>query len=195
MKASQIYFDSALVIIGRIGSGKSTLAKRISKERNLPIASFGAYLRSYCEANGLPGDRDYLQDLGDKFITTEHMDFLCKVIDHVGSQSNMYIFEGVRHKVIFDGIKSMCRQVEAIFIDVEPHVRYEWVKQDTRTHDRFSSFERFLEVDNHNVEQEIESLKQLCSLIINSGISEYAKVSEFAIKIGGENANNVGIAI
>lgn len=159
---------SIITISGRISSGKSYAAKLIAKQFGFPIASFGSYLKYYCEKNNLQTDRETLQNLGDNFIQTNPQLFLNNVIAYSIGKSNSIIIEGVRHKIIFDTVKHLADKSISVFIDADQKTRYERYYKRNKESDRTKDYNQFLISDTHSVELEIESLKPLCDIIINS---------------------------
>lgn len=160
--------DIAIAIVGRISSGKSTFAKELSKSYNITIASFGSYLKHYCETNSFKTDRKTLQQIGDKFIHEEPSTLLHNVIKHFSQDSNTLIFEGVRHRVIFDELKRISKRNISIFIDADQITRYKRYCDRKKDTDTDKTWEEFLLVDNHPVELEIETLKGDCDIIVDS---------------------------
>lgn len=160
--------DIAIAIVGRISSGKSTFAKELSSSYNINIASFGSYLKHYCETNSFKTDRKTLQQIGDKFIHERPETLLSNVIKHFIQDSNSLIFEGVRHRIIFDELKKSSRRYISIFIDADQITRYKRYNDRKKDADIDKSWKEFLVIDNHPVELEIETLKGDCDIIVDS---------------------------
>ncbi|RZJ51495.1 MAG: hypothetical protein EOO44_14545 [Flavobacterium sp.] len=156
-------------IIGRISSGKTHAANIINMKFGYPIASFGGYLKFYCESRGLPTDRKYLQDLGENLIIKNSKQFLDDVIAHFTSDASpIIVLEGIRHKEILTLIKSDFKTSILIFIDADQETRYNRYLSRDKDSDIDKTKINFLIRDNHPVEKEIESLKEKCDLIIDS---------------------------
>ena len=161
-------FKSSIIIIGKISSGKSTLAKQISNELNFPIASFGGYLLNYSRTNGLKLDRDSLQNLGDSFIKSNALSFLENVVNFSVKDADNAIFEGVRHKSIFDLIKKMSSNSQSIYLDVSDQLRLErFINRNKEIDSKSKAIEDFYNRSSHHVEKEIDSLRGQCDLIIS----------------------------
>jgi dephospho-CoA kinase len=160
--------DTTITIIGRISSGKSTFAKELSLSHSITIASFGAYLKHYCEMNDLQTDRKTLQQIGDEFIQNKPLIFLSDVITHFGKKSDILIFEGVRHRIIFDELKRISKKHITIFIDADQITRYKRYCEREKDSDINKTWEEFIAIDNHPVELEIETLKNDCNIIVDS---------------------------
>lgn len=158
----------SIIIIGAISSGKSTVAKHISEAYGIKIASFGGYLNDYSLRSSLPNDRKSLQDLGDEFIKSQPEKFLFDVIDFPGSSAESLIFEGVRHLVILDLIKTNSAQAFSIFIDVPYYVRKERYLIRNKDIDLQKTSAEFEARNLHPVELEVLRLKEFCDLTIST---------------------------
>jgi dephospho-CoA kinase len=159
---------SIITISGRISSGKSYAANIIKTKFGLPVASFGGYLRFYCEQNNLPTDRKSLQDTGEIFINVNPKLFLIDVISHYIERTDKIILEGIRHSSILEVIDQLTENRLAIFIEADLQTRYDRYLKRNKDSDDLRSFDQFVIIDNHSVELEIEALKPLCNLVIDS---------------------------
>lgn len=159
--------EKAILIVGRIASGKSTIAKLMSSQYQLPIASFGSYLKSYRLSKGLSVDRADLQNLGEDFIRKDPKSFLTEVIKFSNGGSKVMIFEGVRHKIIFELIKKMCPKAFSIYIDVSDTTRLERFLARHKDIDVLKSKSEFMAANSHSAESEIVQLKGLCDYVIS----------------------------
>ena len=160
--------NKVIIISGHICSGKSYTANLISQKIKYPVASFGKYLKHYCEKNNLPADRKSLQDIGEKFVETKPQQFLNDVINHFIGDSNAIIIEGVRHLSIFELIQNIAESTTSIFIEADYKTRYNRYCNRIKESDDFKSFEEFILLDEHPAEVEIKSLKSLCNITISS---------------------------
>jgi adenylate kinase family enzyme len=160
-------------ILGKIHAGKSTLARELSKELNVPIVSFGGYLREFSESKGLATDRKSLQDLGDKRISEDAIKFLYDVLASLDINKEIIIIEGIRHISVFNALKKMFKASYFIFCDVTFEERYNRyiIREETKT----TTIEQFKIIDSHKVEQEIMMLKKYCDAVVT-------KVDTFKIK-------------
>ncbi len=161
-------FKSIIAISGRICSGKSYAADLIASNFSFPVASFGGYLKYYCEKNNLPSDRKSLQDLGQNLVDKKPIQFVINVIDHFIGSKNVIIVEGVRHHNIFEIIKSLSENTISIFVDADQETRYVRYAQRNKDSDKLKTRSQFIESDNHPVDLEIESLKPLFNIVVNS---------------------------
>jgi dephospho-CoA kinase len=158
----------AIAIIGRISSGKSTFAMELSNHYNITIASFGSYLKNYCENKGLKTDRETLQNIGEDFINNKPISLLWNVVTFSRQNSNDFIFEGVRHLMILEELKKSSKKYFSVFIDADHDTRFERYLERNKDSDKNKTLEQFNYSDNHPVELEIESLKNECDLIVDS---------------------------
>jgi dephospho-CoA kinase len=159
--------EKAILIVGRIASGKSTIAELISSHYHLPIASFGSYLKSYSLSKGLSVDRADLQNLGEDFIRKDPKSFLTEVIKFSSDRSKVMIFEGVRHKIMFELIKQMCPKAFSIYVDVSDATRLERFLARQKDIDVSKSKSEFMATNSHFVESEIVQLKGLCDYVVS----------------------------
>jgi cytidylate kinase len=155
-------------VCGQICSGKTYAANAISEKLNIPIASFGTYVKSFCEKNELPMDRKTLQDVGERFVNENPTQFTLDVLENGRRESNAVIVEGIRHKVIFESIAQIADKKVSIYLEADQKTRYERFQQRKRGDSHFLTFEEFLLLNNHPVEREIEGLKPLCDIVIET---------------------------
>jgi cytidylate kinase len=179
--------EKSIIIIGEISSGKSTLAKRICDAYKLPKASFGGYLLQYCKDHNLPENaRKDLQNLGQEMIDNDARDFLKKVISFSTNNPNQLVFEGVRHKVIFDEISKISKETISLYVDATISQRLLRFVNREKEIDTNKTEEDFNRDSSHPVEKEIPYLKSLCSLIIQSADSpdeDFAKAKNYLDQI------------
>ena len=158
--------DIIIVLIGRICSGKSTVAKVLSERLSFPLASFGNYLIAYCGQKNLPTDRASLQKVGQEMVNTNPTQFLQNVIDYHRGDSTSLVLDGIRHKVIFESVKGLAKNVVAVFMDADLETRYK--RYLTRN---IIDYKTFLVLDTHPVELETEILKPFCDVVIDSTVN------------------------
>lgn len=167
---------SIITISGRICSGKTYLTDILKNEFGIPVASFGSYIKYYCEQNNLSTDRKNLQDIGEKFIKTNADKFLKDVVSHFIKDSKNLILEGVRHKSVFECINQLTEKRISIFIEAKQEIRYQRYLKRAKDSDTIKTFEQFVLFDNHTVELEIESLKTYCDIVIDSTLDYKPKL-------------------
>jgi len=159
---------SIITLSGRISSGKSYAANLIKNEFDFPVASFGGYLKYYCEQNNLPIDRKTLQDIGEGFVKEKPHQFLIDVVSHFIGRADKIIIEGVRHKSILDAVNEVTENRLAVFVYADLQTRYDRYFKRNKDSDLLKTFEQFEIADSHTVELEIESLKPLCNIVVDS---------------------------
>lgn len=169
---------SIITISGRISSGKTYAANLIKTELCLPVASFGGYLKHYCEKNNLTTDRKTLQDTGESLVSEDPEQFVVDVITHFIGTSDRIILEGVRHKSILEAVNQLTENRVSVFIDANLETRYKRYFERNKDMDGVKTFEQFKIADSHSVEMEIESLKPLCNVVVDS-TKEYSSALIF----------------
>jgi adenylate kinase family enzyme len=169
----------SIIIIGKMRSGKSTLADDFSKWLNIPKISFGRYLREYIKSTNLDPARTDLQDLGDRLINENALDFLDNVIISNNHSGDKVIFEGVRHQIIFNGIKERSLNTLSIYLDVSDDVRLSrFLESDNAIDVSKKNQTGFDELSSHPVEKEIGDLKDKCdyTIVSNKSYQEFLKM-------------------
>ena len=154
-------------IVGKIHSGKSTLAREISQSLEIPIVSFGGYLKDFSLKNDLPTDRESLQSLGNKRILNNPVSFIEDVLSGQ-EDSSIIIIEGIRHESVLLSLKKTYHQSYFIFLDVTFDERYSRYTNGKNILTKDISVEEFFKIDNHQVESEINNLKERCDYTLNS---------------------------
>lgn len=165
---SKMKIKSIITISGRISSGKSYAANLIKTELGLPVASFGGYLKYYCEQNKLPTDRKTLQNIGEAFVKEKAQQFLIDVLSHFIGSADKIVLEGVRHKSILDAVNQITENRLAVFVSADFNTRYERYFKRNKDLDKLKTIEQFKIADKHSVELEIESLKPFCDISVDS---------------------------
>ena len=168
-------FKKIITVSGRISSGKSYAANLINQHYGFPIASFGGYLKYYCEINNLPTDRKTLQDIGRDFMKENSEAFLSVVLAHFSGDSDIVILEGIRHKTILEDVRKLTQEIFTIFVDTDVQIRYERYCKRNKDADIDKSYEAFIIADNHPVELEINDLKSICNLVVD-GNENYEEI-------------------
>lgn len=157
-----------ITLSGRICSGKSHASELLSNKFGIPVASFGGYLKYYCQNNNLPIDRNTLQEIGDKFVKERPTEFLLDVIKHFKNKSDSIVVEGVRHTRILENINQLADKTISIFIEADQKARYDRYIKREKYSDDDKSYKHFLELDNHPIELEIDLLKPKCDIVVKS---------------------------
>lgn len=163
-------------ITGRIHSGKSTLAKLLSNDLGIPIVSFGGYLAQFSAKNNLPTNRESLQNLGNRRIN-ENVELFVKDVLASAENVDVIIVEGIRHNLVFNSLKDIYINSFFIFLDVSFEDRYKRYRS-SKDENKNLTIQDFEKLDNHSVEQEIDSLMDLCDerLYADYSLPELKKV-------------------
>ncbi len=163
--------DLAIISIsGRICSGKSFAAKVISKEYQIPIASFGEFLRVHCMNRFGTDDRVILQNEGVRLIDADPKWLLMNTINHFHIDREWMVLEGVRHLSILKLIQANFPRSISIFVDAKEETRLARFIARKENGDLDSLKEAFYLADKHPVELETDSLGPLCTYRVNSEI-------------------------
>ena len=174
--------EKSIVIIGQISSGKTTLAKKLSEDFDIPLASFGGYLKkqigNYTDSIS---NRQVLQNIGQDMVDRDALGFLQNVIEFSDAREKL-IFEGVRHEVIFKAISGLSHYMISIYIDASYTQRLQRYLTREKSIDIKKSEEEFLKACSHEVELQIPLLMDKSSFIIKSSSSQeedYKRVKEY----------------
>ena len=155
-------------ITGQIASGKTEYAKCIAQKLDAEYISFGETIQKYALENGLSNQRNDLQTVGQILIETHGGKFVFDLAlqDRKLEQSNKCIvFDGIRHRSVYDEIRKKYENVKLIYIDTNTQERYR------RYREKYSSnlrYKDFLKICNMPVEQEITNLKATADYIVTN---------------------------
>ena len=161
----------SIIISGKICSGKSSIAKNISDSLNIPIASFSEYLVDLAKKQTLPTDRESLQNLGNSLIIKDHLIFLNDVMDFSNPVSDKFIFEGVRHNIIFDTIIKNSKTSKSIFLDTNEELRLQRFLKRSKEMDKNLTAADFYKRQEHPVEKEVADIKAKSLLVLSEAPS------------------------
>jgi hypothetical protein len=109
-----------------------------------------------------------LQDTGDAFVRENPKQFLMDVIAHFICSSDKIILEGVRHKSILEAVNQLTEDRLSVFVEADLATRYKRYFERNKDSDEVKTLEQFKIADSHSVEMEIESLKPLCNVVVDS---------------------------
>jgi dephospho-CoA kinase len=165
-------------IAGKISSGKSTVARYISDTYDIPYVSFGDYLRVYCEKHDLPVDRKTMQDLGQTFVDAGPKEFFEKVIFSKG-RVDCIVFDSIRHSAGVAFMKELSEQSVVIYVDTGDATRHERYMKRVKDGDVKKSFEEFIALNDHEVERQIDEVKQYADLVIYPADNYKAVIDQF----------------
>ena len=162
---------SAVVICGPIASGKSAAVAYVAAEFGLKTVSFGQYVRCVSQQAGDPRTRESLQEIGERLFNSKGaLGLLQAALEYAGvKEHDSVVFDGVRHRDVLNEVRKSAESTVAVFLQVGLEERYR------RHNARLSlgiSLEEFKVVESHPVEVEINSLAELCDMVIDGGQQE-----------------------
>jgi len=110
-----------LCFSGQIGSGKSSVSAEVATVLGWARGGFGEYLRNEIERlGGDPGSREALQELGQKRVESDAMQFCQDVLDAGGFvPGDDFVVDGVRHVRIFEVLTSIGAPSQAKLLYLE----------------------------------------------------------------------------
>jgi dephospho-CoA kinase len=106
--------DSSIMIVGEIGSGKTTIAQFAAGLSGHTLVGFGDFLKDQFTK---PVGRRELQDLGLLLVKTGPENFLQEAIKKTRGESQNLLFDGVRHQIIFNQIKTLSNSTFSIYVE------------------------------------------------------------------------------
>jgi cytidylate kinase len=151
-----------LAFSGKIGSGKTTLSQQVADALGWRRASFGEYLCTFAQSQGLEVSRDVLQELGESLVARGPDDFCKTVLAHFGWNSGEpLVIDGVRHAAVFEALRRLVAPLELrlVFVSVDETTRLKRLKQTDR-----DVIGRLKDVESHSTEREVtDKLPSLAS--------------------------------
>ncbi|MBS4064067.1 MAG: nucleoside monophosphate kinase [Chitinophagaceae bacterium] len=161
--------SKSIIVLGQIGSGKTTVARQLSSSANIPMVSFGEYLRYYLkDVLKIEINRKNLQDTGQALIENDPVEFLNNVISFNTFDPKEIIFDGVRHKTILESLKKISKKVVIICVDVPDNIRLKRVVNRDDGIDANSAAKLFNVANAHPVEKEIKEMMRDCDYHIDN---------------------------
>lgn len=157
-----------LAFSGKIGSGKSSISAAVAQALQLPLVSFGGYVRQQAQLLGLEPTRQQLQDLGESLLQADAQSFCAAVLAQAPNQDDGLVVDGIRHESVLQILKKLVipQQLLHIHITLEEDVRVERViKRQGITTDE----EEQRRIINHPTEVQVaDILPNLADITINS---------------------------
>lgn len=120
-----------LAFSGKIGSGKSSVSAAVAQVLQLPLVSFGGYVRQQAQLQQLEPTRKQLQDLGEKLFQVDARGFCAAVLAQAPSQDAGLVVDGIRHEAILHILKQMVapQRLLHIHLTLKEELRTERITQ------------------------------------------------------------------
>jgi len=169
----------AVAVCGHISSGKSSIIHYLSKTYGWDTVSFGSFVRREAEARNLPSTRQAYQDLGfELFSNLGASKFLEQVVAFHQPRSTTHLFDGVRHPSIVTALRNLYGSVFVAYLAVEDRMRYERFLARLAPQDEGLSFEEFLAISRHPIEQGISDLAPIADIVTDASLPLTAIISQ-----------------
>lgn len=163
---------NALAVCGQICSGKSSVIRKLSNSHAWDIVSFGRYIRSLTNIRQENPTRETYQLLGLKlFKERGAKQFLEDVIESNQPTSDTHLFDGVRHVSIIEELKTHYTNAFVIYLNLSDVERYERFISRASKDDPIFSYEQFLEISQHPIEQGIPEIATIANVVIDASVS------------------------
>lgn len=151
--------DNNLIIgiTGTIAAGKTTVSTYIA-EKGFAYTRYSLIIAEMLKEKGIPVNRFSLQKAGgDLFESQKQYDLNKKVENYIAGNSNVVI-DGIRHYEDYTYWKEKnFKNFYLVYIQTDPEICAIRYKE-----------KEFQKVINHNVEQEVTSLRQFADVVINN---------------------------
>jgi dephospho-CoA kinase len=157
------FAKSALIIAGPIGVGKSAVTDWLRSQYGWDVVSFGRYVQAMAEKQKLGSSRDVLQRLGQELIETRGpRRFLLDAVQWNQPESDVLLFDGVRHRAVLTSIRETHCRVVVIFLHASAEARFQRFVDRGRSTDSMNiGVQEFVALTSMGVEAEISSLEEL----------------------------------
>lgn len=176
----------SISICGLICSGKSSVITELHNLHSWDVISFGKYVREIASLRGLLPTRETYQALGyELFDELGAASFLAKVIEANQPKSDVHLFDGVRHTSILDSMKLIYETNIVVYLELSDSLRFRRYKSRSTVGDNSTSFEQFLEISKHPIEQGISDIKSLADLRIDAT----SRLGEIVVQINNYLVN------
>ncbi|WP_439880935.1 ATP-binding protein [Pontibacter sp. MBLB2868] len=156
-----------LAFSGKIGSGKSSLAKKVAKELDWKLVSFGDFVRKEATNRGIEHQREYLQDLGEELLQVNSYIFCKSVLDQIEWQNKSFIIDGIRHWAVYKILQELVSPMPIclIYLAIDESERLNRLGK----RDDVSSLSKMHNIDNHPTEVDVQlKLPSEATLVLNS---------------------------
>lgn len=153
---------AAIGLSGRIGTGKSAVAEALGQSVGWSRASFGDYVRSVADEQGLGQTRDVLQELG-AFLVAQDITGLCqKVLRQSGwGPGHPVIIDGIRHYSVLQTLRQLVSPLRLFLVYLEASDVDRRARLMARESGIVAKLEKF---DSDSTEVEVTKLAQIADL-------------------------------
>jgi cytidylate kinase len=157
-----------LAFSGKIGSGKSSVSAAVAHVLQLPLVSFGGYVRQQAQLLALEPTRKQLQDLGESLLQADAQSFCAAVLAQAPSQAAGLVVDGIRHESVLQILRQLVlpQQLLHIHLTLEEEVRTERVTQ--RQRETIDEEEQRRIISHPTEVQVVDILPSLADIIIDS---------------------------
>lgn len=144
-------------ISGFPGSGKTTIARALSRRLNIPLFSFGAFIRRKTTDPDLQAfGQQYVRQSGERAFVEDFLAF-----NTVTSETSCVV-EGVRHRGVWRALGEKAESQLLVFLNTPTELLYERLRQRS---DLLQTTE--IARLSHPVEGEVAKLYELADLIVS----------------------------
>lgn len=152
---------------GSIASGKSTLSSKVAEALHWPRVSFGDYVRTVAQRQGLNESREVLQAIGVSLIDQGIEQFCRLVLTQVNWKPGQpLIVDGIRHAEAVSALRSLVAPSELllVFIAVNESTREARLIERGLTH-----CEQWQQFETHSTEAQVQTvLREMANLTVDS---------------------------
>lgn len=157
-----------LVFSGSIASGKSTLSIEIAKALGWQRVSFGNYVRTVAQSQGLGGSREVLQAVGASLINQGIEQFCEAVLSQVNWEPGTpLIVDSIRHAEVALTLRRLVAPLELLLV----FVTVDELTREARLIERgLTRCEQWQLLEAHSTETQVQAvLPAMADLTVNSG--------------------------
>lgn len=161
-----------VAISGAIGSGKTSVARALSKKLELPVASFGDYVRNVAKSRRQDISRTTLQEISEELLSSVGpQNFVRNVLaDSSWNRLSPLVVDGLRHEQVLMALRKEVEPIPVllVYLEATSSLRHERVAARDKGAD--SNLQEF---ELHSTEKEVATrIRSLASVILDSSTSE-----------------------
>lgn len=168
-------------ITGRIGAGKTSVGKYLAERHGFSYVRYSQVLSDWMAKD--PESKAHLQVVGWEVMAGGMQEELNKrLIAQIEPQHDCAV-DGLRHRIDYDSLSTtFSSELHLMYVASSETLRWQ------RLRGRYPTLQLFQAADSHPVEQQIESLRSLASVVIENDGSLadlYGKVDTVLSKVRG----------